>query len=603
MHDRETHGLYRTWSIVREWIRHKSRKYRRRLNDQLWKRVGYAVFLLLFGYFLLVGIDFATFKIKGQNDSSLNYVNILTIVGLALTVFGFLYSYREFKTAHERITGYSRLYECVMELLAEIRQKKAHKFFCYGSTPLPGNVSFDQDGEIDRYCSELLKLYRRNVDGDNTYGHVTHASIIVPTKQRLLKNYEWFQKRHIKGIGRLLRSRKGSYVEWQEFVEERHREADKLKTDIEAHDRPNRYVFTPRDHRASTIEHAYFWSNGVRIIYAMPLHFVDSIQVGREPEVIIPHIVGFTTTDYEIVRAYAQHFGDLSGYQQRRLLEMMYTNHLVSPANITRKLRHDLTETTVEELAEDDHDHFGKKAATQACISALGLTKESVVLDIGSGLGGPARYIAAQAQCQVVGVELLPDRYEYAVELTQKLSEGAHHGLADQVRFILGDATQLDLPERSFSHVVSFLSILHFAEKVEFLKWIGTVLKPGGKLFIDDYCQGKSYTKVKDDEGRADKLLSTISCPSLLGLESYRELLEAGGIHVDDVKDMTQEWYTEAADRRDRYRDAATKQQLIDAYGSTEAVNRAEKFADGVFELFKDEHLMGVRLIGTRKPD
>jgi len=81
----------------------------------------------------------------------------------------------------------------------------------------------------------------------------------------------------------------------------------------------------------------------------------------------------------------------------------------------------------------DQYHYLG----TQACdhvIELLGIQADASVLDIGAGIGGPARYLSAHTGCRVVGVELQAELAEAAADLTARVE-----GVADRVTFVTGD--------------------------------------------------------------------------------------------------------------------------------------------------------------------
>ncbi len=80
----------------------------------------------------------------------------------------------------------------------------------------------------------------------------------------------------------------------------------------------------------------------------------------------------------------------------------------------------------VEQLTPFDQYHYFGTAAVDEAIEALHLGPGSRVLDIGAGLGGPARYIAEKTGAHVTALELQQDLHEVAAELT------ARCGLASQ---------------------------------------------------------------------------------------------------------------------------------------------------------------------------
>jgi hypothetical protein len=372
-----------TFAALRWRFSHKIRKIWRNWFDRFRVKLVFYSFLLVFFYWLTLRLPWKTTwdsAFPANKPTTFHFVNILTLLGLGLTVFGFYYTFTQFKTEYERIKGYAKFYKCIEQLFEEIKSKKAHQFLFYGSTILPGNISYDGEDQIRKYGGELLKLFKRAADGEGKYAHVKEVSLILPTEKDLRINYEFFYKRHVKAFSRFQRADD----QWRKFINDKFKDAQHLKLELKESDCSSRFVFTPRDERAQILKRAYFFSNGIRVIYAMPLHFVDTIEVGEDAERVFPHIVGFTTTDYELVQAYRQHFDELSGYKQQQMLGKMYSKHLISPENVRKLLQHMPQSVTVDKLAEYDQDHFGNKEATDVCIEKLGINENSNVLDMGT---------------------------------------------------------------------------------------------------------------------------------------------------------------------------------------------------------------------------
>src|SRR5271166_6101055 len=95
---------------------------------------------------------------------------------------------------------------------------------------------------------------------------------------------------------------------------------------------------------------------------------------------------------------------------------------------------------TPETLAPIDHLHGRGVLATEELVALLEPQPGEAVLDIGSGLGGPARWIAAKFGCAVTGVDLTTEHCDAARELN------AVCGLSERVRILEGSALALPLP-------------------------------------------------------------------------------------------------------------------------------------------------------------
>jgi SAM-dependent methyltransferase len=99
------------------------------------------------------------------------------------------------------------------------------------------------------------------------------------------------------------------------------------------------------------------------------------------------------------------------------------------------------------DLVPFDQFHVRGLEATKELASELQLKRGQSVLDVGSGLGGPARYLAAAHAVQVTGIDLTPS----FIEISNYLSERS--GLTDKLIFTEGDATELPFPDEAFDIV------------------------------------------------------------------------------------------------------------------------------------------------------
>jgi len=106
----------------------------------------------------------------------------------------------------------------------------------------------------------------------------------------------------------------------------------------------------------------------------------------------------------------------------------------------------------------------------------LFLTTDSHVLDLCSGIGGPARFLAKKYGCQVTGIDISEYNHNTAIKRTTEV------GLENLVNFIQGDALDIPLPDQSVTHVIGCDSWTYFPEKVQLYKAAHRVLKPEGRL-------------------------------------------------------------------------------------------------------------------------
>ena len=98
----------------------------------------------------------------------------------------------------------------------------------------------------------------------------------------------------------------------------------------------------------------------------------------------------------------------------------------------------DLAKLTPDDLAPVDEFHTGGRKATQYAVSKMQLGKDNSVIDVGCGIGGAARFMAAETGCRVTGIDLTPDYIATAKALTE------YTGQTDRVKFQVASA--LDMP-------------------------------------------------------------------------------------------------------------------------------------------------------------
>jgi ubiquinone/menaquinone biosynthesis C-methylase UbiE len=137
-----------------------------------------------------------------------------------------------------------------------------------------------------------------------------------------------------------------------------------------------------------------------------------------------------------------------------------------------------------EAFAPIDEFHTGGLEATRELARALAPEPGASVLDLGSGLGGPARLLAAECDCDVTGVDLSDEFVAVASSLTS-LAE-----LDERVRFRSGDVTALPFADASFDHAITIHVAMNIADRAGFYTEARRMLRPGGRLAILDVVEG-----------------------------------------------------------------------------------------------------------------
>jgi len=135
---------------------------------------------------------------------------------------------------------------------------------------------------------------------------------------------------------------------------------------------------------------------------------------------------------------------------------------------------------TVADLGPVDEFHIGGRGATSRIVAQLELSANDVVLDIGCGLGGAARFVASEVGCRVCGIDLSAEYVEVGQALNQWL------GLDGNITLDEGSATELPFEPGSFDHAYMLHVGMNIEDKEQLFANIGRVLKPGGLFAIYD---------------------------------------------------------------------------------------------------------------------
>jgi MPBQ/MSBQ methyltransferase len=144
----------------------------------------------------------------------------------------------------------------------------------------------------------------------------------------------------------------------------------------------------------------------------------------------------------------------------------------------------DLATLTVEDLAPLDQFHGGGLGFTRRLATLGGLEPGMHVLDIGGGLGGPARTLALECRCRVTVLDLTESYVEAGRMLTDLV------GLQDRVDFVVGDALDLPFEDGAFDAVWTQNSGMNIADKAGLYTGFRRVLRPGGRLVTQEPMAG-----------------------------------------------------------------------------------------------------------------
>lgn len=242
---------------------------------------------------------------------------------------------------------------------------------------------------------------------------------------------------------------------------------------------------------------------------------------------------------------------------------------------------------TAEILQRHDQDHFGGLEANDLLIAAAGIRPTDHVLDVCSGLGGPARYFARRVGCRVTGLDLTASRHASAQRLT------AHVGLDDRVAFHLGSALDMPFPDATFDVVVGQEAWCHVPDKARLISECARVLKPGGVIAFTDILRRDALSDA--DQAR---LAIEMTFPTLESLDGYRDLLAANDCVVEQRDDLSALWTRILVDRLAMYRSLGDHTERKFGTGRKAGWDQAYSFFVGLYQAGR---LGGGRFVARRR--
>jgi SAM-dependent methyltransferase len=214
-------------------------------------------------------------------------------------------------------------------------------------------------------------------------------------------------------------------------------------------------------------------------------------------------------------------------YSNKNLLEKIYQG--------LEQLGFDKNKLTQPDLSSVDEFHIGGSEGTLLLAEKLYLTASSKVLDIGCGIGGPARLLASVIGCKVSGIDLTADYVHAGNELTKQV------GLSNSVNLV--NASALDIPFPGDSFDVSYMIHvgMNIVDKETLFSEAYRVTKPGGVFGIYDVMLASPEELKYPLPWAEEKGGSAIS-----SMEDYNSALTKSGfslIYEDDKTDFAIDFF------------------------------------------------------------
>lgn len=196
---------------------------------------------------------------------------------------------------------------------------------------------------------------------------------------------------------------------------------------------------------------------------------------------------------------------------------------------------------TPDALAPLDHFHGRGLKATREMAALLDPRPGERVLDIGGGIGGSARWLAARFGCHLTSLDLTPEFCRAAEALN------AATGLSERVRVVESGATDLPFRAGEFDRAYSENVAMNVADKLRFYSEARRVLRPGGVFYTSHYGAGPRGEPYYPLPWAAGPATSFLTAP-----EETREQILAAGFEVVVFRDKTEEVMPDLRENRRR---------------------------------------------------
>jgi SAM-dependent methyltransferase len=185
-----------------------------------------------------------------------------------------------------------------------------------------------------------------------------------------------------------------------------------------------------------------------------------------------------------------------------------------------RRAGKDVEHLHTDDLAALDEFHLGGRESTEALAAFMELRPGMHLLDVGCGIGGPARYFAERG-CKVTGIDLTEEFLQVAESLTRLVN------LERNATFRLASGLELPFESATFDGAYQIHVGMNISDKAGVFREVARVLKPGARFSIFDI--------MRSGDGSLEFPVPWARTPEtsfVASIEDYRNALKAAGLRV-----------------------------------------------------------------------
>lgn len=170
-------------------------------------------------------------------------------------------------------------------------------------------------------------------------------------------------------------------------------------------------------------------------------------------------------------------------------------------------------------------------------ISTANLSRPGIWLDVGSGIGGPACFLAKEnSDIQITGINI------NTFQLREAMRRAAKEGLSDQIRFKYGNAADIPFPNESFDGVYAIETAFHYPDKAAFACEAYRVLRSGHSFAVADIVVDFKKSSIFNPlYVRFGKML--MASPELYSPQKWRQTLKNAGFTEVKIQDITKQTF------------------------------------------------------------